>query len=106
MRTLRQLWRLSGTVRLSFPVSGIRDAALRTGRALFAAIGFTSRAVGGIRVRWPILRKTIRFVAVRSLRKVMAVAIGMRVGDNKSAVRTSSISRHRTLCGNRRSTAG
>lgn len=83
---LRRTERLNAIGFSSFSVLTVFGAMLRTGGAVCLGVGFVSRPMRGVRVWWPILRQTIRLVAVGLLREIVAMPIRVRVRKNKRTV--------------------
>jgi hypothetical protein len=77
-----------GNAHLAFPVAEVSETTIRAERTLLVSIHFASSPMRRVRVRGPVLGESISFMAVRSFRKIVAVAIGMRVSDNNGAIRS------------------
>jgi hypothetical protein len=77
-----------GIAHLAFAVAGAAEAPIGAEGTLLISVYFVSSPMRRVGVRRPVLREAIGLVAVRSFREIVTVAIGMRIGDNKGAVRS------------------
>jgi hypothetical protein len=77
-----------GIAHLAFAIAELSETTIRAKGALLVSIHFSSSPMRRVSVRRPVLGESIRFMAVRSFRKIVTVAIGMRVSDNNGATRS------------------
>lgn len=82
--------RLSGIGSLSFAVAEIGDAPSRPRQAIFFAVIFIPAPVWRVGVWRPVLWEAISLMAICAFLKIVAVPIGVGVGDDNSPVRKGS----------------